>query len=269
MFKIYEETTYTEAVNKIPALQYNWCLVKLCFDAWHDEINKERRQKIKLHEIAGVGENYIGQLCSGKLQHTYKKFGAESNEMLYGKLKGKIKMQGIPAVSNYILMKSIKKPECYDGDAEKWVRKNIRKNEKLNIDNLTIKFKNEAIQYIKNASLKELDNNDHYIKTDLGIIKDYLLGSEEQDCALDEIHIQMVRLLQLMLDINCDMISKMSNGELKNFITYSNVINDRLLAEQLIRGVQETEKKWKKEIIEKNFENQEKDKALLKKTTRN
>lgn len=242
---IYSDSSLNEALSLIPILQYNWFFMDICYTAWKDEIISARKQKISLREIAGVGTNYISEILSATKTHATKTFNAERYDNLIFKLRGKKKFANIPSSFNtYLLLHCDKLYD--DGIQADWCQQNI----KGCIDFATAKkeSKSKIISDIRTYELKILNYDNKYVKTDLGIVHDYLLGINSEEYQFNEIHTQMSNLLSLVMDIDTQMVKQMSADELEVFKGYSEILYKRILAESEYRAVLTTEKNLLKKI---------------------
>lgn len=244
MTAIYEETTYTVAINSISNLQHNWTLVRACYSVWKDEIITARKQKIPLHEIAHVGVNYPNQLSSGKLIKTTKTFNAEACDNLMYYLQGKKRFGFNPSLDHYILLNS---DDFYtdNNSKEAWCRRNIKSiKDYSSLSEATLGTYNQLCEDIKSTSLIELNSDNKRVKTELGKIKAYLLGQYVQEYSFDDIHKQMVKLVEILLELDTNMLSSMSDIELQQIDEYSTLLYNRIHSETYKRASIEEEKNF-------------------------
>ena len=246
-----------ELLNDIEPLQYNWNIISLCYDLWKEDIKRAYNgMEMKLHKIAGVGENYIPNLCKGERKETRKIFNCESSDtnilkLLQGERKISFRNSNIleRKIREYIVLNNIKRG--IDGNHKHKVDASI--SEKELIEKCGTKdykgYISELKQKIENL-LEEEDirkkksEQDTFEYTSIGLVKQFLLGKNvrEDVILLGEEETYISEVLTLLLKIKTDKLAKLTDKNLDMISNYVETLYNRVMAEVNYRKVKQLEK---------------------------
>lgn len=234
-----------EMQSDISILTYNWNLVKVCYEVWENDIVGAWKDEKKLHLIAGVGENYINEICSGRKIKTNRRFNAEAYGNLIYYLKGDKKIIDLKILNKYIVLNNIynelisrkRKKEDYD-DINKWIVNNVGEN--VNYKEMLDSLKRNVIQGIDKASFVDGATGQ---PTPLGNLKNFLMGKGHKEVVTSEIEGYMTRLLDLLIQIDYNKISSMNEKQLKVFTGYSKQLYEKFYIESERRRIKDVEEK--------------------------
>lgn len=231
----------------VTTFMINWNIIKLCYELWRDEIMIAWNGKIKLHEIAGVSENYINEICAGRKKTAHTTFGAEGyEERLAAILIGKEKLCSIPLIKRYIVINNM-----YNHN----VSVKRQKKEEDIIETIcdekdkTFSIAKETVDQLKQKIMSLLAKEPLLVygegrKTSLGLVKDYLLGKRKKGNREDiqYLHASRLTLLyRLIYEMDCDTIEKMDDKQIQLFEEGAEVLYKRLKAIREYREVRKAD----------------------------
>lgn len=237
-----------EATRCVGKLQCNWILVRICFKLWKDEIGK----KVKLREIAGVGVNYISDICSGKKINVQKNFNAKDYGALCGLLGGEDYILELPALKEYALVENIKtykiKTEKDTKEWLDWINKNIGQTiEFSNFKECEAYLEKQIIEAVEKQNIKELNYDGKYKDTNIGLLKKYLLGQPME--VVGDIEFYLTKLLEIIVEIDCHTVEHMEESQIENYYLYAEMLYNRIKCERLRRDNLKLEKELKEKIF--------------------
>lgn len=250
-----------EMQSDISTLTYNWNLVKICYEVWENDIVRAWKEERKLYLIAGVGENYINEMCSGRKIKTNRKFNAENYEDLVYYLRGDRKIIELKILYKYIVLNNIyneinsrkrKKIDC--NDINKWVANNVGEN--INFKEVLNSLKKDIIQGIGKASIIDGATGK---PTSLGNLKNYLMGKGHKEVVTGEIEGYMAKLLDLIMQLDCNKISSMNEEQLRVFVGYSKQLYEKFHIESEGRRIKKEEVQLLGKIHEAMIQKQKED----------
>ena len=241
---------YIEATKCVGKLQCNWILVRMCFKLWKNENGKNE----KLMEIAGVGVNYISDICSGRKTGVQKNFNAEDYGALCGLLRGQDYILELQALKEYALVKLIKTYKIKNENDKKewldWINRNIgQKNEFKDFNECEAHLEQLIIEAVKNENIKELNCNGKYEDTKIGLLKKYLLRQPME--VVGDIELYLAKLLEIIVEIDCHTVEHMEDSQIENYYLYAEMLYNRIKGEIMRRDNLKLEKKLKNKIVEK------------------
>lgn len=251
-------------MDDIEELQYNWNIIGLCYELWKDDIIKSHNGiKIELIKIAGVGENYIPNLCNGKIKKTKRLFNCETSDidilmLLQGKMKISFRNSAIleKMIRKYIVVNNIYK--TVTGAIRRGDDTSNKKKELIEIcetkdyKEYIGKLKSEILIFIgKEAIRKKKSEQDTFEYTSIGLIKQFLLGKNvrEDILILGEEEEYITNVLSLLLHIKTDKLAKFSDKNLNMMHLYVKALDERVMAEVNYRKVKDYEKELSSDVL--------------------
>lgn len=251
-------------MDDIEELQYNWNIIGLCYELWKDDIIKSHNGiKIELIKIAGVGENYIPNLCNGKIKKTKRLFNCETSDidilmLLQGKMKISFRNSAIleKMIRKYIVVNNIYK--TVTGAIRRGDDTSNKKKELIEIcetkdyKEYIGKLKSEILIFIgKEAIRKKKSEQDTFEYTSIGLIKQFLLGKNvrEDILILGEEEEYITNVLSLLLHIKTDKLAKFSDKNLNMMHLYVKALDERVMSEVNYRKVKDYEKELSSDVL--------------------
>lgn len=105
---MYYDIDIVEAQKEISPITFNWCLIRLCYEMWKEDIYTAWGKKVKLHEIARVGVNYVNDLCNGKRDKAYRIYIPERQSEIQAYIMGVRKFRfELPKFNEYIVLSNL------------------------------------------------------------------------------------------------------------------------------------------------------------------
>lgn len=237
-------------IDEIPIITYNWNLIKICYELW-DDVAAVNGNKKQLYAIAGVGKNYISNICTGKVKRSRKIFNSGNDMMLLRYLRGEISLPEINKLKKYIVFNNMfqellsKKRQKKNGEEEKakegWLLEQCKDG--MGINEYLKYLKECTVQAIKGESLRDEGRESDDKRTPLGHLKDYLAGRTSLEYIQGEYEATQILLMKSMERITCDKLKKMDEGTLENFYGCVKILFDRIDAERQYRRVRGVEEK--------------------------
>ncbi len=261
-----------ELKRNIGYAKYNWNVISLCYRAWKDDIFKRKNEeKIKLHQIANVGTNYIDKLRIENHERINRNFGIRDDEkdllsLLRGKKiieddnkSAKISEEMKDKIKEYIVIRVIygkvkwmKRNKVKDNDGlenilnkmcgnDEWLEQQ-EKGKQQGYQAYICKFEKYIINYIKKVKIEKERANGKVVYTDYGVIKRFLLGkaSEEMgELAVGEEELYYTKVYDIIQKLNCSKLASFNNRNLNILLKYSKILNERILAEKNYRKARE------------------------------
>lgn len=280
--KIYEYESLEEFAKELPALAFNWTVIRICFELWRKDIIAVRKADLKLHKIVGVGENYINEMCAGRVVSTSKLFNAEKDMVLLPYLQGDrcIIDRSSLELKRYVALNIA----CNALSAEKkkitsaYKKKNIPSNEinwskckevtlidewiqqqcKCNPAEKLKKLKNQIIEKIKFYGLSNSDDEGNQGLTIYGKLKRYLEGRNSEKVILSENQEKMALLFTAMYKLPYSTIETLDDESLKKLHVHVGRFFNKIEAEVRIREVKKEEQGFYEEIVQRYVKNKEK-----------
>lgn len=253
-----------EKMEDVNPIMYNWNLIKICYDLWYDDIVKSWKSEKKLYQIAGVGQNYINEICAGRIDTSRRVFNAEKDGDLIKYLRGSKRFMQVHCkkLKRYIVLKNgynqmntmkRKKQDCVY--LEEWLQEqcpegkgiyeclgDLRKEIETEIQQLRLK--------VKNAEGKE-------VNLELGLIKDYLMGVNHSVVVFNEIESYILNLAQVTMNLSCDKIAQTDDRHLDILSMYSDMLSDKIHAERVWREARRVEKEQLEKIRKNEIKREE------------
>lgn len=280
--KIYEFESLEEFAKELPVLAFNWTVIRICFELWRNDIIAVRKADLKLHKIVGVGENYINEMCAGRVTYTRRLFNAEMDVALLPYLQGD---KWIMDKSNQYLKKYValniacnslvaeKKQVTYaykkkygSSDSidwskqkavvllENWIIKQCNGDSRKKLEEL----KNGIVQTIKFYNLTNYDDDGNIGVTTYGRLKQYLEGRNSEEVILNENQEKMALLFTAIYKMPYSMIETLDDDSLVKLHTHVKRFFDKIEAEVRIREVKREEQEFYEEIARNYVKNKEK-----------
>lgn len=269
---MYYDIDIAEAKKEIIPLTFNWCLIKLCYEMWKKDVNKAwiGNKKVKLHEIVGVGVNYVNELCNGKRDNAYNIPIPEGQEEIRVYLTGEQQFRfEFPQFSEYIVLSNLYNNFINKKRKSKYGTQEIEEREKeLSIFCKKGKKIDEYIKYLKEqciTALSEMPLSEAYggMKNYKYIIKNYLCGIASSSKVLEKERVLLTSFHIHIRECSCEMIAGMSDKSLSVLYEDITILFDRVSAEKYYREVRRKEKSInRKEMeitVEKNLKESEAD----------
>lgn len=261
--------TLEEAKEEIDTFCYNWNIIKLCYELWENDITKAYNGKsITLHEIAGVGKNYINEICAGKVnRETCKRtFNATQQSGVLEYVRGVVKITEPPKLKEYIVLsivyndwlnksrqvkhlqgsddKKLKQAEDKLKQINEWLEKNYKHKQELSV----------YIKSLKTNIMKQIEGLPKMVDdtnyTPIGKIKNYLLGEYSEAKIQDKQYDYLIHIASLLIELDCDMISSFSDEDLEILEQSIGMLYRRVKAENDYRKVHKEEKSFTKKYTE-------------------
>ncbi|MBR5316745.1 MAG: hypothetical protein IKU39_02500 [Lachnospiraceae bacterium] len=272
-FKIYEYDSLEDYAQQLPVLAFNWTVIRICFELWRDDIDSARNVRLKLHKIVGVGENYINEMCAGRVRTTNKLFHAENDVMLLKHLQGKksIMEKSNPFLKKYVALNiacnslvaekkkitSICKKKNIPSDKivysewaefkllDEWIQQHCKGNPVEQLE----KLKKQIIDTIKYCGEKNDDDQGNRGLTIYGKLKRFLEGRNTEKVILSENQEKIARLLSTIYEIPYSTIQKLDDDSLEELYVYVKMFYNKIEAEVNIRQVKEVERKFYEKVV--------------------
>ena len=280
--KIYKYESLEEFAKELPVLAFNWTVIRICFELWRNDIIAVRKADLKLHKIVGVGENYINEMCSGRVGSTRKLFNAEKDMVLLPYLQGDswIIDRSSLEVKRYVALNiacnslsaekrkitaAYKKKNISSNDIDwnkcksvtlldEWIQRQCKCNptEKLEL------FKNQIIEKINCYSLSNEDEKGNQGLTLYGRLKRYLEGRNSEKIILSENQEKMALLFTAIYKMPYSTIETLDDESLKKLHAHVGRFFNKIEAEVKIREVKKEEQEFYEEIAQSYVKNKEK-----------
>ena len=251
-----EEMNFMEAKKAVPNVQYNWVLLKLCYETWKDDIKKAHDNGSKLYEILHVSQNYVSKVCRNEVEKPRVKDSNYDEFGMISYLRGDGRLVEYDEVYTYILWVYFERIYCdndkiaHQGLSEvrkKWCIKNYdyfmnRYGKLKNDDVIEKRLKKKCIDKINNEGIKK-KVLDRFEDTELGKIKKFLCKFKSDDYTYLEIKKGEITLASLVNKIDMNMIYKMDESTLKNFLYYGELLMKKLNVQRELIEIQKLEGK--------------------------
>lgn len=269
--KIYEYENWEELAKELPILAFNWTVIRICFELWRQDITEVRKADLKLHKIVGVGENYINEMCAGRVKSTNKLFNAEKDIILLPYLQGKksIIEKSNPFLKKYVVFNiacnsliaekkkitRISKENNITSDEidyskwanfrliDEWIQQQCKGNPTEQLD----KIKQTIIDTIKFCGLSNDDNQGGRGLTIYGYLKRYLEGRNSEEVILSENQEKMALLFTAIYKMPYSMIETLDDNSLKKLYKQVKRFYEKIEVEIRIREVKKEEQDFYKE----------------------
>lgn len=292
-FKIYEYESLEEYAQELPAITFNWNVIKICYELWYEDIIAKRKADIKLHKIAGVGENYINEICAGRITSTRKLFHAETDEVLLPYLRGNqwiiektsrelkryvclnIAYNTLTALKKIIVQNSNKSKT----DNEEHLQNSDSDNKKKRIESIKTDIvcleewiagqckkpikeelaiqKNKLIDKIKYHGLGNYDDNRRWGMNVYGRLKNYLEGGNTKEVVLSENNEKIAFLFSAIYQMPYSMIESLDDKSLEELYKHVKVFYDKIETQVKVREVQKMEREFYQKVAESIRQNEE------------
>ena len=279
--KVYEYEDLEEFAYKFPTLTFNWNVIRICYELWRNDIIAVRKEDLKLHKIVGVGENYVNEMCVGRVVKTRRLFNAQMDAELIPYLQGEksIMDKSNIALKRYVALniacnslaaEKKKVTLAFKGrgiskdkidwskqeeivELEKWIKQQCNGDSEEELKAL----KEKVITLIKGCNLTDYYGEER-IKTVYGRLKQYLEGRNDEKIRLSEHQEKIAYLLTAMHQMPYSMIEKLDDKNLEKLYGYIKMFYDKVEAEVKVREVKKIEQKFYKQITEPYVESKEK-----------
>lgn len=246
-----------EEMEDIEPITFNWNFIRLCYEAWKEEIYYAWGEKVKLHQIAGISVNFLNDLCNGKKTKTFKLFNSEGYRDIQEYLMGVSQLDYAPmSLKEYITLNNLynlylydKRKSNLDGKKIKSIENNIfpkycKGNKK--IDEHIKDLKESCLNTIQNTSLSDLSGN----KNSLGYIKDYLCKRIDKSMVKNNEKKLLVSMHMHTMEWDCETVAEISDQSLDILYNDLRILFDRVNAEKMYRQVRREEKEMRRKEAE-------------------
>ncbi len=279
--KVYEYENLEEFADKFPTLTFNWNVIRICYELWRNDIITVRKEDLKLHKIVGVGENYVNEICVGRVVKTRRLFNAQMDAELIPYLQGEksIMDKSNIALKRYVALniacnslaaekkkvtlefksRNISKDKIDWSKQEefvkieKWIEQQCKRDAWEELKAL----KKKVITLIKGCNLTNYYGEER-IKTVYGRLKQYLEGRNDEKIRLSEHQEKITYLLMAMYQMPYSMIEKLDDKNLEKLYGYIKMFYNKVEAEVKVREVKKIEQKFYGQITEPSVKSKEK-----------